>query len=254
AQEMAVGAGAARGAGSHARGSSTGSLARALARVDLSARVSDIDHADAILVFDTELVDEAPILDLRVRKAVRRNGARLVVASSRPSTLDGAASAALRFAPGAAEAALGALAAALDSPRAGGSLDDLSRNARASAGFIPARTNGQVLDGAGSVRSVADIVREAGDVVVIWGERVLTGDRGEQTGQALLALADALGVAGKEESGLIGIPAETNGRGLREVGCATGLGPGLADVESAGGTSARPDLAAHRRRAHDSAR
>ena len=63
--------------------------------------VSDIDHADAILVLDTELVDEAPILDLRVRKAVRRNGARLVVASSRPSTLDGAASAALRFAPGA---------------------------------------------------------------------------------------------------------------------------------------------------------
>ena len=82
---------------------------------DLSARVSDIDHADAILVLDTELVDEAPILDLRVRKAVRRNGARLVVASSRPSTLDGAASAALRFAPGAAEAALGALAAALGS-------------------------------------------------------------------------------------------------------------------------------------------
>ena len=38
----------------------------------------------AILVLDTELVDEAPILDLRVRKAARRNGARLVVAPSRP--------------------------------------------------------------------------------------------------------------------------------------------------------------------------
>ena len=55
---------------------------------DLSARVSDIDHAGAILVLDTELVDEAPILDLRVRKAARRSGARVVVASSRPSTLD----------------------------------------------------------------------------------------------------------------------------------------------------------------------
>src|SRR5215211_168557 len=98
---------------------------RALARVDLSARVSDIDHADAILVLDTELVDEAPILDLRVRKAVRLGGARLVTATSRPSTLDGAASAALRFAPGASEAALGALASALGSTRAGGELDDL---------------------------------------------------------------------------------------------------------------------------------
>src|SRR4030095_15678423 len=78
------------GAGADGAGAAPGpdearSLARALARVDLSARVKDIDHAGAILVVNTELVDEAPILDLRVRKAVRRNGARLVVGSSRPS-------------------------------------------------------------------------------------------------------------------------------------------------------------------------
>ena len=103
---------------SRAAGRLSGEHARALARPGLSARVSDIDHAGAILVLDTELVEEAPILDLRVRKAVRRNGARLVVASARPSTLDPNAAAALRFAPGAAEAALGALAAALGSPRA----------------------------------------------------------------------------------------------------------------------------------------
>ncbi|HET8822678.1 MAG TPA: NADH-quinone oxidoreductase subunit NuoG, partial [Thermoleophilaceae bacterium] len=227
-------------------GAADGALARALARVDLSARVSDIDHADAILVLDTELVDEAPILDLRVRKAVRRNGARLVVASSRPSTLDNAASAALRFAPGAVEAALGALAAALGSSRAGSaSLDDLGRSARAQQGFIPGRlelarggpgaTNGAgPSSAADAVRSAAQVLRDAGDVVVIWGERVLSGGRGSHAGQALLAVADALGVAAKEESGLIGIPAETNGRGLREVGCVPGLGPGLQDSEAPG--------------------
>ncbi len=228
-------------------GTSGGALARALARVDLSARVSDIDHADAILVFDTELVDEAPILDLRVRKAVRRNGARLVVASSRPSTLDGAASAALRFAPGASEAALAALAAALDSPRANSaSLDELARSARAEAGFIQGRpaTNGGPPASADAVRSVAQVVRNAGDVVVIWGERVICGARGEQAGQALLAVADALGIAGRPESGLIGIPAEANGRGLREVGCAPGLGPGLVDVEAPGGSDGSPEAGA----------
>jgi NADH-quinone oxidoreductase subunit G len=230
AQDIAVSG--SRGGASADAGSSA-SLARALARVDLSARVSDIDHADVILVLDTELVDEAPILDLRVRKAVRRNGARLVVASARPSTLDAAASTALRFAPGAAEGALGALAAALDSPRAGGSVDELARGARVESGFIPGRTNGDRPTGAESLRSVAQAVRDAGDVVIIWGERILRGNRGGQTGQALLAVADALGVAGKPESGLIGIPAETNGRGLREVGCAAGLGPGLADAEAA---------------------
>jgi NADH-quinone oxidoreductase subunit G len=214
-----------------------GPLARALARVDLSARVSDIDHADAILVLDTELVDEAPILDLRVRKAVRRNGARLAVASSRPSTLDGAAAAALRFAPGAGEAALAALAAALGSPRAdAAALDDLAGSARAEAGFIPGRPsmNGGPPSASEAVRTVAQVLGDAGDVVVIWGERVLGGDRGGQAGQALLAVADALGIADKPESGLIGIPAETNGRGLREVGCTSGLAPGLADADQAG--------------------
>jgi NADH-quinone oxidoreductase subunit G len=240
ASEGGAGAASARGDGSAASAEDFGALARTLARVDLSARVSDIDHADAILVLDTELVDEAPILDLRVRKAVRRNGARLVVASSRPSTLDAAASAALRFAPGAAEAALGALAAALESPHASGaSLDDLARSARAEAGFIPGRqsVNGGRPTAADAVRSVAQVVRDAGDVVVIWGERVVCGARGGQAGRALLALADALGIAGKAESGLIGIPAETNGRGLREVGCAPGLGPGLVDVDAPGGAA-----------------
>jgi NADH-quinone oxidoreductase subunit G len=219
-------------------GAGGGALTRALARVELSARVSDIDHADAILVLDTELVDEAPILDLRVRKAVRRNQARLVVASSRPSTLDPAAQTALRFAPGAAEAALAALASALGSPRTtGASLDELARRAGATAGFIPGRAQS---NGTGSpssadaVRAAAALLREAGDVVVIWGERVFGGARGAQAGEALLALAAELGIADRAESGLIAIPAETNGRGLREVGCSDALEPGLADAATPG--------------------
>ncbi len=210
-----------------------GEHARALARPDLAARVSDIEHAGAILVLDTELVDEAPILDLRVRKAVRRNGARLVVASARPSTLDRNATAALRFAPGAGEAALGALAAALGSPRAGdASLDDL-------AGRAPGELCGRLRrTPADAIRAAADALRDAGDVVVIWGERVAGGERGGQALEALLALAGSLGVDGKAESGLIGIPAATNGRGLREVGCAPGLEPGLSDAAAAGRTAA----------------
>jgi NADH-quinone oxidoreductase subunit G len=228
-----------------------GPLARALARVDLSARVSDIDHADAILLLDTELVDEAPILDLRVRKAVRRNQARLVVASSRPSTLDPAAQAALRFAPGAAEAAMAALVAALGSPRtSGASLDELARRAGATSGFIPGRPQVARENGAGpaagngagaasasapdAVRAAAELLRNAGDVVVICGERVFGGERGAEAGEALLALTAALGTANRAESGLIAIPAETNGRGLREVGCSAQLGPGLVDAPTPG--------------------
>jgi NADH-quinone oxidoreductase subunit G len=208
----------------------TGAHARALAAPALSARVSDIDHADAILVLDTELVEEAPILDLRVRKAVRRNGARLVVASARPSTLDPNSAAALRFAPGTAETAIGALASALGSPRAG-SLDELAGKARASEGFRAGSPPGAApASAADAVRAVADVLRDAGDVVVIWGERV---GAAEEALEALLALASALGIEGKQESGLLEVPAGTNGRGLREVGCVPTLEPGLEDASPA---------------------
>ncbi len=100
---------------SRAGGGIDAEQARVLARPDLAASVPDIEWAGAVLVIETELVDEAPILDLRVRKGARRHGTKVVTLTSRPSTLDPNAAAALRFAPGSAEAALGALAAALGS-------------------------------------------------------------------------------------------------------------------------------------------
>jgi NADH-quinone oxidoreductase subunit G len=221
---------------SRAGGRLPGARARTLARPDLSARVSDIDHAGAILVLDTELVDEAPILDLRVRKAVRRHGARLVVASSRPSTLDPNAAAVVRFAPGAAEAALTALAAALGSARAPGPVEYLAGNARATQGVRPLES--PTLKGSDSFEAAGDALRDAGDVVVIWGERVASGERGDHAVEALLAVASELGIEGRPESGLIEVPDSANGRGLREVGCVPTLGPGLRDARAGGMTAA----------------
>src|SRR3954467_3741960 len=92
--------------------------ARMLARPELTASVPDVEWADAVLVLETELVDEMPILELRVRKGRRRNGVQVAVASSHPSALDRDAAATVRFAPGSGEALLAALAAALGSDRA----------------------------------------------------------------------------------------------------------------------------------------
>ena len=44
----------------------------------------------------------SPILDLRIRKAVHRNGTELAVATERPTALDGGAAAVARYAPGGA--------------------------------------------------------------------------------------------------------------------------------------------------------
>jgi NADH-quinone oxidoreductase subunit G len=231
---------------------------RVLARPDLSARTSDIDHSDAILVLDTELVDEAPILDLRVRKAVRRAGARLVVASSRPSTLDPNASSILRFAPGAAEAALAALAAECGSARAHWrDAGELARRAGAARGLRPEEMSARVVPqvtppgappegrelgppterdggprGDAAIRDAAGVLRAAGDVVIVWGERVGHGERGRQAVEALIALAGALGAR------LVEVPASTNARGLREMGCVPNLAPGLKDAPATGMTAA----------------
>ncbi|HEX2234069.1 MAG TPA: molybdopterin-dependent oxidoreductase, partial [Thermoleophilaceae bacterium] len=88
--------------------------------------------------------------------------------------------------------------------------------------------------GRDALRAAADALRVDGDVVVIWGERLSGGERGRQAVEGLIALAGALGLADREGSGLIEIPTVANGRGLREVGCLPGLGPGLEDADAAG--------------------
>jgi NADH-quinone oxidoreductase subunit G len=194
---------------------------RALAAPALQATVSDLEFAHTVLVLGTEPVDDAPILDLRIRKGVRRRGVRLAVATPRPSSLDPNAKLCLRYAPGAEHAFVAALEAALGS---GGDVDSLC----AAADADPK-----------AVRALADLLLEdgRGDVVILWGERVDAAAL-----PALLNVAGRLGLAGREGAGLLEVPCSANGRGLREAGVLPNAGPGLADAPAAG-RSAR-DIAA----------
>ncbi|HXQ88948.1 MAG TPA: NADH-quinone oxidoreductase subunit NuoG [Solirubrobacterales bacterium] len=171
---------------------------RRLAEPAISARVREIDEADAILVLGTDPLHSSPILDLRVRKAIRRNGAKLVVATERPTALDGGAEAIARYAPGQAAHFVGELASAIG--------------------------------GAENVATpVAETLREAGKVVVIWGERIA---REPGAAEALLDVAAATDMAGTEGSGLLEIPDTTNARGLREAGVLPDAGPGLSETSA----------------------
>jgi len=178
---------------------SRGPQANVLRRLNepaISAKVSDIDEADAILVLGTDPLHSSPILDLRVRKAIRRNGAKLVVATERPTALDGGAEAIARFAPGQAAHFVGELAS--------------------------------TLGGAENVATpISGTLREAEKVVVIWGERIA---REDGAAKALLDVAVAVGMSGSDGSGLLEIPDTTNARGLREAGCLPDAGPGLAET------------------------
>ena len=80
---------------------------------ELGAPIAAIDDAESILVIGADPLHAMPILDLRLRKAVRHNELRLVIASERPTALDGGAEETARYAPGDAAAFLAALAAEL---------------------------------------------------------------------------------------------------------------------------------------------
>ncbi|CAA9481668.1 MAG: NADH-ubiquinone oxidoreductase chain G [uncultured Solirubrobacteraceae bacterium] len=194
----------------------------------LQATVPDLEFAHAVLVLDCEPVDDAPILDLRIRKGVRRNGVKLAVATSRPSSLDANAAAVARFAPGAAEAFCAALNAAVGGH---GVVAELAAAAGAQAADVLALA--QLLTGAGDARSAGGSQGRA-DIVIVYGERLTHGARGEHAARALLNVAGHVVSAGHDGSGLLELPAGTNGRGLREAGMLPNAGPGLAEIGPAG--------------------
>jgi NADH-quinone oxidoreductase subunit G len=181
-------------------------LMRSLSTPALQASVPDLEFAHTVLLVGTEPVDDAPILDLRLRKGVRRHGVKLAIASARPSSLDRNAAVALRHPPG-GEAAL---------------LTELAR----------------VLDGADTesdeLRGLATQLRDGGeDVVIVWSERI-----GGEAAAALACIAESLELAGRSGAGLLEIPTGANGRGLREAGAVADAGPGYAALAGEAGNDA----------------
>jgi NADH-quinone oxidoreductase subunit G len=192
---------------SSARGSVDPRVLAALGAPELGAATADIDGAESVLVLGCDPLDAMPIIDLRLRKAIRRTGVRLTVASERPTALDGGAEETARYAPGDAPAFLAALARALG-PDEG------------PAGDEPYGADAERI--AGELRP--------GSTVIVWGERIGQWPDGAAALAALLDCAKALR-ADADGCGLLEIPEAANARGLREVGCVPGCGPGFSPAE-----------------------
>jgi NADH-quinone oxidoreductase subunit G len=201
-------------------------LHRALGEPRLQAKVSDLEFAHAVLVLAADPVNDAPILDLRLRKGIRRHGLKLAVAAPAPSSLDPVAAATVRIAPGAGAVFAAALSATLRSA------EDAER-LTLEAGAEPAamRELAALLRGPDAEPDSESPARE---VVILWGERLAAGPNGETGVRALLDIAEALGLAGTEGAGLLEIPAAANGRGLREAGALPNAGAGLGEPAAAG--------------------
>jgi NADH-quinone oxidoreductase subunit G len=177
-------------------------LAAALAAPQLQASVPDIEFAHTVLLFGCDPRDDSPILDLRLRKGVRRNGVTLAIASARPTALEANATLTMRYAPGADAEFAAALESAL----------------------------GGAADAEDDVRGLAGLLRDGGeDVVIIFSERI-----GPAAAGALARIAQRLGLPDRAGTGLLQLPTGANGRGLREAGAVPDAGPGYAALDLAG--------------------
>jgi NADH-quinone oxidoreductase subunit G len=185
-----------------------------LFRPGLAASMADIETAETVLVVGCDPLHEMPILDLRIRKAIRRDGTRLAVASARPTSLDGGAEEAVLYAPGDEAAFLTDLAGKLSGNR-------------------DATWYGQEVERLASLLS-------KGSTVIVFSEGLTRGVFGAGVAHFLLDCAKALELDG-DGGGLLAVPETANGRGLREVGCLPDAGPGLS--ETAGGMGA-PEIRA----------
>ncbi len=184
--------------------------ARALAAPELQASVPDIEFAHTVLLLGVDPLEDAPILDLRIRKGVRRNGVTLAVATARPTHLERNATHIARYAPGRELEFLDALDRTLTGD------DD------------PTRPVGQ------TVTDLATQLREGGeDVVILYSERLA-----EPAAALVAKIAGSLGLAGRAGAGVIAIPAGANGRGLREAGAVPDSGPGYAPITESGRSAA----------------
>ncbi|MBV9817740.1 MAG: NADH-quinone oxidoreductase subunit NuoG [Solirubrobacterales bacterium] len=173
-------------------------LARSLAAPELQATMTDVEFAHTVLLVGCDPRDDAPILDLRIRKGVRRHGVKLAIATARPTALERNATLIDRYVPGGDAAFLHALDRALT--------------------LAPGAT------GHGDLERLVALLREGGeDVVIVYSERI-----GAAGAAALRRIAEHLGLAGAAGAGLLALPVGANGRGLREAGAVPDAGPGYA--------------------------
>lgn len=186
-----------------------GQAAAALAA--FPGRQTDINTADAILVVDLLPAERAPVLDLRVRRAIERRRARLVsigAATPQYRTRTGR----LQVRPGDTAAALAAVAAELAS-RAG--------DKKAKLPELPAGVE------AAAVQQIAGMLAGAARTVVLWG--------GEDpaAGQALLGLLSLVNAPKEGRTAHLLIPGEQSGsRGAAAMGCLPGYLPGYKPVSA----------------------
>jgi len=213
-------------------------LATTLGSGAMTNSIDDIVDAEVLLVVGSNTTEAHPVIALRMKAAVRRHGARLILIDPRAVELADFAELHLRPRPGTDVAVLNALAHVI------------LAEGLANRGFIEARTEGiealeaavaawtperaEAVSGvpAGFIRQAARIYASARQAAIFWAMGVTQHVSGTDNVKALSNLALLCGHLGRRGTGLNPLRGQNNVQGACDMGGLPNVFPGYQAVSS----------------------
>ncbi len=168
---------------------------------------------DCVMLFDVDPSEELPILDLHLKRSVRRGGMKLVIAHPRILELTRYDGAYLSHQPGAEVELLKRLSSVIAGSNAGTSkeaTDDVDDAELEEAG---------------------EILKNAKNPLIIYGPMAARGANGQRVLTALQELASSIAAAGGPDAALAYVGLEANSQGCRDMGLLPNVLPGYAALE-----------------------
>jgi predicted molibdopterin-dependent oxidoreductase YjgC len=200
---------------------------------DYELQFKDIEDADIVLVFGSDLHSENPITALRVKKAIRKHDARLILANPRPTPLGiRAADKEIIYKPGTeVPFILGLIDAVIASPGLelgvlGLEMADIEKFKKQHSQY--GREQAATLCGVDVqvLEDIADLLNGAKRVVIISGQEVR---RHAYRDSIFLALSNLVQLC--ESADHLPMPANSNSRGAEIFGAQPDLLPGHTAIE-----------------------
>lgn len=183
---------------------------------------------DTVVLFGFDPEEEAPILNVHLKRAVRRGGAKLIIAHPRKIALTQYHGPYLGYRPGSEATLLNALGKAVMD---GGKSDDDAKTVLSGATDKALKENcGVAMD---DVRAAASALNESENVLILYGPMAASGPNGQAVRNALMNLALLTG--NSESLAYIGLDA--NSQGCRDMGVLPNMLPGHASLDDSAARS-----------------
>ncbi len=208
--------------------------------------IAGLERASTIVLLGTDTYYRQPIVDLRIRRAIRK-GVRVWVVTPEASRLDRLAAGVIRYTPGQTGAVVRALLhtvlsegltrGAYASERAA----ELAARLAALAESAPDTVAASAQTDANALRTLAREIAAASGAVILYDEQATLEASGATLAQDALDLALLTDNFGRRGAGAGPLMADANGLGARDMGALPDLLPGYRSV---GDAQARAALAA----------